>query len=467
MSIEKSTIELKEKLENLLKDIREFVGNGNYIFRGEPEEYPDVSSNLYRQYEKAAKMEHFIIERVQDDILENARKHVKVYNRNELLEQLQHYGGKTNQIDFTTDYLVALFFACEGEHGKDGRLIFLNRDKLEEEMLYEPQHPQNRVIAQKSIFVRPPSGVINPDKVISIESKLKLHILDYLNKHHSINVGSMYNDIHGFIDRNKNYQNAYTHFFLGLAYQQERDNEKALGHYTKAIDIESNHPIFYNNRGILHGEMRKFEEAFSDFKKAIELRPAYAEAYSNRSIIHSSKNKFEDAITDCNKSIELKPDYPNAYDHRGSAYFHQGELALAIADYEKCIELDPNYFNAYNNRGQIYYNQREYDKAFDDVNKAIELKPDYAEAYNNRGLIYARRRRHGDAISDYDKAIELMPSYLQAHFNRGLSKVMLTNINEGKKDMEIALQLAQQQGEESFAAMIQEAIDDGFSDDSD
>ena len=32
----------------------------------------------------------------------------------EILTELQHYGGKTNLIDFTTDYLIALFFACDG-----------------------------------------------------------------------------------------------------------------------------------------------------------------------------------------------------------------------------------------------------------------------------------------------------------------------------------------------------------------
>ncbi len=40
-----------------------------------------------------------------------------------MLVEMQHFGGKTNLIDFTTDYRVALFFACDGAHGECGRVV--------------------------------------------------------------------------------------------------------------------------------------------------------------------------------------------------------------------------------------------------------------------------------------------------------------------------------------------------------
>ena len=43
------------------------------------------------------------------------------------LTELQHYGGHTNLIDFTTDNHIALFFACDGSPDKDGRIILLER----------------------------------------------------------------------------------------------------------------------------------------------------------------------------------------------------------------------------------------------------------------------------------------------------------------------------------------------------
>ena len=41
----------------------------------------------------------------------------------EILTEIQHYGGETNLIDFTTDYFIALFFACDGHHDEKGRVI--------------------------------------------------------------------------------------------------------------------------------------------------------------------------------------------------------------------------------------------------------------------------------------------------------------------------------------------------------
>ena len=52
----------------------------------------------------------------------------------ELLTEIQHYGGKTNLIDFTTDYLIALFFACDGHHDKDGRVILQKNGKKQKQI---------------------------------------------------------------------------------------------------------------------------------------------------------------------------------------------------------------------------------------------------------------------------------------------------------------------------------------------
>ena len=46
----------------------------------------------------------------------------------EILTELQHFGGKTNLIDFTEDYLIAIFFACDGSHEREGRVILLKRE---------------------------------------------------------------------------------------------------------------------------------------------------------------------------------------------------------------------------------------------------------------------------------------------------------------------------------------------------
>ena len=107
---------------------------------------------------------------MESHILEEAKNHAREATKTEVLSHLQHFGGNTNLIDFTTDYLIALFFACDGAIDDDGRLIFLDKRKAAKDHC-EFQHsvtPQNRVLAQKSVFVKSPTGYINidPDCVI-------------------------------------------------------------------------------------------------------------------------------------------------------------------------------------------------------------------------------------------------------------------------------------------------------------
>ena len=199
---------------SLIQEIVEKSANGDHVYRGEPECYPKVSSALYRLYEDVD-AEHFDIEEVQKEILDKARRYTSATEELEILAELQHHGGKTNLIDFTTDYHIALFFACDGFHDKDGRLLLL-KEATEQGQVRQPRNPANRVIAQKSVFVQPPKGFVEPDAEIDIPKALKQPILNHLRKYHGISTETIYNDLHGFIKNQGIHQSAYTEFFRGF-----------------------------------------------------------------------------------------------------------------------------------------------------------------------------------------------------------------------------------------------------------
>jgi len=167
--------ELNRILE-IIGKITKISAEDDYIYRGEPECYEKVSSNLWRELEEAKAL-HLDIESVQKAELEKAKRYIKKTDEFEILTEIQHFGGKTNLIDFTTDYLIALFFACDGStsYGKDGRLILLQKTEERKEYILSPQNPQNRVIAQKSVFIQHPDGFLSPDDVdiITIPGHLK------------------------------------------------------------------------------------------------------------------------------------------------------------------------------------------------------------------------------------------------------------------------------------------------------
>ena len=193
--------ELNRILE-IIGRIAETTAGGDFIYRGEPQHYEKVSSSLWRECWKEIGTEEFDIEAIQAQMLELAKGYTHEEDNFEILTELQHYGGYTNLIDFTTDNHIALFFACDGSLDKSGRIILLERTGEIKDYIQPPRHPQNRIIAQKSVFVRPPNGYLDPKQynVIDIPGLLKEPILDHLRKQHGISTRNVYNDSMGLLE---------------------------------------------------------------------------------------------------------------------------------------------------------------------------------------------------------------------------------------------------------------------------
>ena len=423
-------------LSSVLAKIAEIVeksADGDYIYRGESNKcHKKVSSNLYREYEADIEAENFDIAVVQAEILREAREYtLHKTDDSEILARLQHYGGKTNLIDFTTDYLVALFFACDGNRDKPGKVILLQNQSGDYEVV-KPPRTIERAGVQKSIFVESPNGVVVPDAVVCIPADLKGAMLDYLQKHHDISTKTIYNDLLGFIENRRIHKSAYTEFFKGLTCQDRGDSErepaekeawydKAIRHYTEAIDLKPEIAIIYNNRGNAYAGNGNFDAAIGDYSKAIDLSPEDANAYYNRGIAYQVRGEVDAAIGDYSKAIALKPEDAIIYNNRGNAYKDKGEVDAAIGDYSKAIALNPEDANAYYNRGIVYKDKGEVDAAIGDYSKAIDLSPEDAAAYNNRGNAYAGNGNFDAAIGDYSKAIDLSPEDANAYYNRGIA----------------------------------------------
>jgi len=442
-------------VEDIIHAMKEKTADGNYIFRGESECHEKVSSGLYREL-KAVKVKYSDIVDVQAEIVSSANVYTDETDAFAILTAIQHYGGKTNLIDFTTNYNIALFFACYGHPDKPGRVIILQKTEAVKKMLKYPRGSVRRAIDQDSVFIQPPDGFIEPNNedIIDIPKDLKLLILEYLQEHakREISPKTIYNDIHGFISSQNDYWRAYKEFYDGLTWKDEADKakvpkekqrayKKTVAHYTKALELDLQQPAIYNNRGNTYVAIDEIDSAINDFNKAIELKPDYANAYNNRGEAYLSKGKVDGAINDYSKAIKLKSDFAEAYNNRGVAYREIGDLPKALKDYNAAIQLKNDFAEAYNNRGRIYSNTGNLPKAFEDYNTAIQLKNDFAEAYNNRGVAYGIKGEVEKAIEDFNKVIGLNPAYAEAYCNRGNAYLLTGDFETAIENYDTAIKL--------------------------
>ncbi len=410
---------LLSRAPEIIRRIEEKSVDSLYIYRGEPARHLKICSSLYREYQDI-KTDSFNIEIVQEELLTEAKNYTEERDDFKILMDIQRYGGKTNLIEFTTDYLIALFFACAGFSNKDGRVILQKIAEVKDIIYYPPSKPHSRASIQKIVFIRPPKGFIQPNvsDVITIPHNLKQSILDYLQKAYGISTKTIYNDLYGFVMTNNIHHSTYTEYHRGLTWQhrgieastsEEKQNafEKAIRHYTEALALKTDDPDIYYNRGLAHFNIDEYNNAISDYTKAIELKPDYADAYYHRGLTYVNSGQYDNAISDYTKAIELKPDYADAYYHRGLTYVNSGQYDNAISDYTKVIELKPDYVDAYHHRGLTYASKGETDLSILDYNTVIDLDPNNSDAYFHRSFAYRVKGKIERARADYNKYMEL------------------------------------------------------------
>ena len=75
-------------------------------------------------------------------------------------------------------------------------------------------------------------------------------------------------------------------------------HDKAIADLDKAIELDSNYALAYNNRGVAYGDMGEYNRAIADFDKAIELDSDYAVAYYNRGSMYLILQNWAKARSD-------------------------------------------------------------------------------------------------------------------------------------------------------------------------
>ena len=109
----------------------------------------------------------------------------------------------------------------------------------------------------------------------------------------------------------------------------------------------------------------KVIEAIAAYTKALEINPNHPDIYSDRGVAHLHNMDKHNCFADLNKAIDLQPDYAFRYAAMAFAKNNFGDLEGAVADYQKAVELDPDDAVAQNNLG-LLLEQQGYKKSADE-----------------------------------------------------------------------------------------------------
>ena len=276
---------------------------------------------------------------------------------------------------------------------------------------------------------------------------------------------------------------------LGNRCYNNGDYSEAIENYNKAIELDTNEPLYYNNRADAYYECKKYQEAVNDWNKVLELNPEYEIDYSNfnfaknkinncdkkdsdvtiesqaRKIVEKYGILMEDAVELLNlgtyeevcealdeaeaeyeaneksKAVNLNNNSPSYYDNQANTYYENENYQEAVDNWNKVLELDLDYKIDYFKFAYSAYEIGDYDNALHYYDMSILDEPEQAVAYNNRGLIWQERNQYDKAIKDYSKAIELDENEPLYYNNRADVYYEVGNYQEAVDDWHKVLEL--------------------------
>ena len=186
----------------IIANLEHLRTDGRYLFRGEAKEFPNISSGLYREHQLLIELG------IPFELLDlEERRLAKAYVNNanpkydelEVMSHIQHYGGKTNLVDFTTNPFKALFFASDGYYSENGRIAILKKENTEIQQVHQPNEPKERTESQESIFIIPKQGIVQDWESITIAAKYKHQFMNYLREEKGISPISMNRYAHPWV----------------------------------------------------------------------------------------------------------------------------------------------------------------------------------------------------------------------------------------------------------------------------
>lgn len=246
---------------------------------------------------------------------------------------------------------------------------------------------------------------------------------------------------------NTKYANAY--FNRANAKSEIFDFENAKEDYNKAIELKPNNAEYYFARG---NYSPYCNESLEDLNIAIKLNPQKAKYYVKRANVQSYLENYTEAFTDINTAIKLNSKNSEIYYERSCIYERIEKYKKANEDLNKAIVLAPNKAIYYSARGSIKEYLWDNNGALRDFNKAITLEPNNDIFYAKRGIFKATKlKKIKEGIDDLNKAIELNSVNSYLYQCRSILKCLQNDNNGAMKDINIAINLANNDEEKARA----------------
>lgn len=169
---------------------------------------------------------------------------------------------------------------------------------------------------------------------------------------------------------------------LSLAYINNKMPGRSIDHLQKAISLNPNSAIAYNNLGVAYIQLQQYQNGMDACTKALQIDPSFQLAKNNLNWGIDEKNKVLAAIK-VQEQIPQEKRNLAFYSDYGLNYFKIGDYSKSIEIWNKIFEIDKKNADALNSIGTAFMMKQQIDDAIVLFKKAIVFEPDNQIAKNN------------------------------------------------------------------------------------
>jgi tetratricopeptide (TPR) repeat protein len=157
-------------------------------------------------------------------------------------------------------------------------------------------------------------------------------------------------------------------------------------------------------------EEKESEKSIAHFRKAIEKYPPYVSAHFLLGVAHMNLKQWKAAEEALRKATELNDKLGPAYLALGACLNFEGNFAAAEKPLLRGLELNPDTADGHYELGKAYWALGRWKDAEPRARKALELRPDFPAAHLLMGNVLLHKQDSAAALREFKEYLRLDPN---------------------------------------------------------
>jgi Tfp pilus assembly protein PilF len=252
------------------------------------------------------------------------------------------------------------------------------------------------------------------------------------------------------------------HHNLGAIAYRDGDDDAAIDHFTKAIEINRGHTPSLLARAEAHRRAGHRRDARADYEAALrgtdEDDPSRRDASARLASMLRDAGEYDDAVTILRDTVRVHGVSAKIYTELGLIYLQQKRLDLASLVLAKALELDAKDPAVYSGLALLAQRLGKAQEAFQLYDQAVTLDAGYIDARFNKAAVLLDAGDYPRAKAELTAIVERKPDDYAAQVALGVAQRGLKEHEAAKKTWERVVKEAPRRGAARADAMFNVAM---------